>query len=89
MILQKQSVRIAVEHDLADHFEMRVARLDLLRQRVHVAEPPLERRALEDRRHAGRLVNVIRRFDRRFDRLRAAQSNADAGGGVDGGNVVG
>ena len=68
---------------------MRVARLDLLRQRVHVAEPALERRALEDRRHTRRLVNIIRRFDRGFDCLRAAQPDPNAGRGIDRGDVVG
>jgi len=45
------------EQDLTDRLEMGIACLDLLRERVHVAEAALERAAWEDRvdarTHAG------------------------------------
>src|SRR3954454_1158922 len=66
-------VRVAVQHNLADRLEMRLARLDLLRQGVDVAEAPLERRAEEDRRGAGRLVDRVGDVERGADRLAAAQ----------------
>src|SRR5882724_5247920 len=44
------------EQDLPDLFEMSAACLDLLRERVHVAEAALERAAWEDRVDAGSLV---------------------------------
>src|SRR4051812_680287 len=64
---------VAVQHDLTDRLEVRLARLDLLRQRVDVAEAALERRAEEDRRGAGRLVDRVGDFERCQDGLAAAE----------------
>src|SRR4051794_33729079 len=47
------------EQDLSDLFEMGGAGLDLLRERVHVAEAALERAAREDRVDAGCLVREV------------------------------
>src|SRR5215469_15170154 len=56
--LQKHLGRVA-EENLADGFIVGVARLDLLRQCVDVAEPALERAAGEDRIDPGRLVGPV------------------------------
>src|SRR6185312_16642591 len=72
-VLQEQPVRVAVEHDPADGLKMRVARLDLMRQGVDVTEAALERRADEDGRHAGGLIDVVGDADRYVDGLRAAE----------------
>ena len=75
-ILQERPRRLDAEHDLPHRLEVRGARLDLLRQRVDVAEPPLERGAEEDRVHAGRLVGIVRHRLGRLDRKRAGQPHA-------------
>ena len=49
-------VRIPAEQDLSDRLEMRGMPLDLLRYRVDIAEPPLERAAVENRQRARRRV---------------------------------
>src|SRR5271165_622163 len=47
------------EQDLPDRLEMGAACLDLLRERVHVAEAALERAAREDRVDARSLVGEV------------------------------
>src|SRR6516225_10054701 len=47
------------QQDLARHFEIDELRLHLLRQRVHVTHPPLERLVLEDRRSAGEMIDGL------------------------------
>jgi hypothetical protein len=58
--LQKDLRRVP-EEDLTDGFVMGVARLDLLRNGVDVAEAGLERVAGEDRVNAGGLVGGVGR----------------------------
>ncbi len=69
--------------------EMRLARLDLLRQRMDVAEAALERRAEEDRRGAGGLVDPVRRLLGLVDGLRAGEPHAGAVGRADRLDLVG
>src|SRR3982074_3979144 len=71
--LHERAVGIAVQHHAADGLEMRLARLDLLRQRMDVAEAALERRAEEDRPSAGGLVEPVGCLLGDMDGLRAAQ----------------
>ena len=52
--------------------------LDLLRQRMHVAKAPFERRAEEDCRRAGRLIDPVSDFDGRADGVGTSQAYADA-----------
>src|SRR5262245_59377419 len=59
------------EQDLPDLFEVGATRLDLLRERVHVAKAALERAAREDRVDAGCLVGEVCHLDRSLDRVGA------------------
>ncbi len=68
---------------MPDRLEMRAARLDLLRQRMHVAEAALERAAREDRVDAGGLVGQVRDLDRAMDRVGAGEPHAGAIGEPD------
>ena len=68
---------------------MRLARLDLLRQRMDVAEAALERRAEEDRRGAGGLVDPVRRLLGLVDGLGAGEPHPGAVGRADRLDVVG
>ena len=47
------------EHDLPDRLEMGAASLDLLRERVHVAESALKLAAREDRVDTRRLIGAV------------------------------
>src|SRR5258707_14476630 len=60
---------------LAARLEMLLPSLQLLRARMDVAEPPLERVVVEDRRRAGRLVKRVNDFDPGMDRK--GRSEAD------------
>src|SRR5471030_513352 len=74
----ESAVGVAVEHHPSDVLEMRLARLDLLRQRMDVAEASLERRAEEDCRSAGRLVGAVGDLESALDRMAAGQPYAGA-----------
>jgi hypothetical protein len=62
---------------------MRVARLDLLREGVDVAEAALERAPWEDRIDPGCLVGVVGDRDGTRYRMRAGEACAGAVGDVD------
>src|SRR6516162_5534276 len=70
--LKKRLGRVAEQY-LADGLVMRVARLDLLREGVDVAEATLERAAGEDRVDAGGLVGPVGDGDGARNRMRAGQ----------------
>src|SRR5438552_3245906 len=76
-------------HALPDRAEVRVTRLDLLRQGVDVAEAPFVGRAEEDRRGAGGLEDIVRRLERGMDDVAAAQPHAGAIVGAERLDVVG
>src|SRR5580698_9292836 len=78
----KKRVQGHAEQDLSDLFEMRAARLDLLRQRMHVAESPLERAAGKDRIDACALVSEVRDLDRGLDGVAAGKPHPGALGDV-------
>ena len=87
--LQEYPIRIAVEHHPADRLEVRVARLDLLRQRMDIAEPALERRAAEDGGRASGLVNIIGDLDGRSDGVGTAKPYPHTGRQIDRRDIVG
>ena len=65
------------------------AGLDLLRERVHVAEAALERAAREDRVDAGCLVGEVRHLGRALDRVGAGEPHAGPIGYLDRRHLVG
>ncbi len=67
---------LAAEQDMAHRLVMRAARLDLLAERVHVAEAALERAAGKDAVDTAGLVDDIRRLDGGVDGVRAAQPHS-------------
>src|SRR6202011_2996180 len=71
------------EQDLPDRLEMGAASLDLLRERVHVAEAALERAAREDRVDARCLVGEVRHLGRALDRVGAGEPHAGPIGHLD------
>ena len=64
------------QHDPAHRLEMRAAGLDLLRCRMDVAEPPLERGVEEDRARPRLLVGEVGNLGRGVDGVRAGQPHA-------------
>ncbi len=72
----KETPRRHAEQDLPDRLEMRAACLDLLRERVHVAEAALERAAQKDRVDARGLVGEVRHLGRALDRVGAGEPHA-------------
>src|SRR3954471_1552897 len=64
------------EQDLPDRLEMGAACLDLLRERVHVAEAALERAAREDRVDARPPGGEVCRLGRSLDRISAGEPHA-------------
>ena len=86
VILKKHLGRHA-EQDLPDRLEMGAACLDLLRERVHVAEAALERAAREDRVDARSLVGQVCHLGR--DRVGAGEPHAGPIGDIDRRHVVG
>src|SRR5205807_5898516 len=79
----KEHLGWVAEENLADGFVMGVARLDLLREGVDVAEAALEGAAGEDRINAGGLVGSVGDRDGAGDRVGAGEAGAGAGGDVD------
>src|ERR1700686_3472892 len=77
------------EQDLADLFEMGAACLDLLGQRVHVAEAALERAAREDRVDARCLVSEVCYLGRALDRFGPGEPHPGPIGYLDRRHVVG
>src|SRR5216683_3406852 len=77
------------EQDLPDRLEMSAACLDLLRERVHVAEAALERAAWEDRVDAGSLVGEVCYLGRALDRVGASEPHAGPVGYLDRRHFVG
>ena len=73
---------------LPHRFEMCCARLDLLRQRMDVAEPAFERGTQENRIRAGRLVGIIRDRLGGLDGERTGQPHASPCRHIDHANVV-
>src|ERR1700680_386688 len=71
------------EQDLPDRLEMGAACLDLLRERVHVAEAALERAAREDRVDARSLVGEVCHLGRALDRIGAGEPHAGPIGYLD------
>src|SRR6516165_1707410 len=77
------------EQDLPDRLEMGAACLDLLRERVHVAEATLERAAREDRVDTRSLVGEVCHLCRALDRVGAGEPHAGPIGYLDRCHVVG
>ena len=71
------------QQDPADRLEMRGAGLDLLRCRVDVAEPPLERGIQKNRARPRLLVGEVGDLSRSVDGVRAGQPHAGARREVD------
>src|SRR5258708_18010845 len=86
--LKKRLGRHAEQY-LPDLFEMGTACLDLLRERVHVAETVLERATLEDRVDARSLVGEVCHLDRALYRVGAGEPHAGPIGDIDRCHVVG
>ena len=84
--LEEHLGRVA-EEDLADGFVMGVARLDLLRQGVDVAEAALEGAAGEDRVDAGGLVGAVGDIYGAGDRVGAGEAGSSAVRDVDRGCI--
>ena len=61
---------------MADLLEMGAARLDLLGQRMNVAEAALERATREDRVDAGGLVGEVGHLDRAVSAIRESPRGA-------------
>jgi Dehydratase family len=78
-----------VEQDLPDRLEMSAACLDLLRERVHVAEAALERAVREDRVDACSLVSEVCHLGRRLDGVGAGEPHASPVGDLDRRHTVG
>src|SRR5581483_8575668 len=79
----KKHLGHAAEQDVPHRLEMCAARLDLLGERVHVAEAPLERAAREDGVDAGFLVGEVGDIGRGMDRIGAGKPHAGALGEAD------
>src|SRR6516165_3993007 len=77
------------EQDLPDRLEVSAACLDLLRERVHVAEAPLERAAREDRVDARCLVGEVCHFGRALDGVRTGEPHTRTIGDLDRRHVIG
>src|ERR1019366_8393681 len=55
---EHRPVRFSPKQDLSNRFQMRGMPLNLLRYRVDITKPPLERPAVEDRQRPGRRVKL-------------------------------
>src|SRR5258708_13534141 len=77
------------EQDLPDRLEMSAACLDLVRERVHIAEAALERAAREDRVDARSLVGEVYHLGRPLDRVGAGEPHAGPIGYLDRRRIVG
>src|SRR5260370_37268232 len=78
----KNNLWRVAEEDLAYGFVMGVARLDLLREGVDVAEAALEGAAGEDRVDAGGLVGPVGDCDGAGHRVGAGEPGSGAGRGL-------
>ena len=85
----KRRGRVAVEHDAGDGAVVAVARLDLLAERVDVAEAAVEGAGREDRVDPGGLVDPVGDLDRLVDRRRGGEAEAGALPHVYGRPIVG
>src|SRR5262249_59814611 len=74
---QPRHVGFEAEEVLADGLEVSLAALELLGHRMQIAQPALERTALEDRRRPRRVIGHLDDVARAMDRERRRQANAD------------
>src|ERR1700726_2642763 len=75
---QKRGVRREAQHELAYQLEMRGAAVQVLGDRMHVAEAPLERLHGEHRGGAGRVVAFVHHALCLPDCVRSREADGDA-----------